>query len=722
MDTSLTRRRFLAGATLFPFCVNSALNGLAADAQPDDCRLQPLKDLDGYFPFTPPSTRAEWEKRAERVRRQLLVSLGLWPLPTRSLLNPVIHGGLERENYRVEKVFFESAPGFFVTGSLYRPLKVTQKVPGVLFGHGHWEDGRMMDMGADAIRQQIAIGAEHFEEGGRSIMQALCVGLARMGCAVFHYDMIGYADSQQIPFDLAHKFATQRPEMNTTENWGLFSPQAETHLQSVMGLQTWNSMRALDFLLTLPEVDPERVACTGASGGGTQTFILSALDTRVKVAFPAVMVSTAMQGGCTCENACLLRVGTGNVEIAALIAPRPLGMTCANDWTREMSTRGFPELKQLYTLMGAPDNVALFRGEHFEHNYNSVSRVACYGWFNQHFKLGFKEPIIEKDYQRLTREQLTVWDAQHPQPPGGPDFEKRLLQILWKDTQQQVAAAAQSPDQFRQLIRPALEVVLGRTFTQAGKVQWTPSDKQDRGAWLQIKGKLDNLTFHESLPVTICQPKQWNGKSVAWLSDQGKSGLFDGDKPIQPVQSLLDSGFAVWGIDLLYQGEFLPNGQPITKTRRVKNPRESAAYTLGYNDSLFAQRVHDVLTLLQGMRTSNSPAKKVIALALDPETAPVLAAALSVADQALDAAAIRTHGFRFGKVLDVLSVNFLPGGARYGDLPGMIALGQVASLWLADEPASTMDMLAKLSTAKAVRYEGSPDKTAQEAALWVSRL
>src|ERR1051325_10436318 len=113
-----------------------------------------------------------------------------------------------------------------------------------------------------------------------------------------------------------------------------------------MGLQTWNSIRALDFVTSLPDVDASRIGVTGASGGGTQTFILCAVDPRPAVEFPAVMVSTAMQGGCTCENASLLRIHTGNIEFAALFAPKPQGMTCANDWTKEMSTKGFPELKQ----------------------------------------------------------------------------------------------------------------------------------------------------------------------------------------------------------------------------------------------------------------------------------------------------------------------------------------------------------------------------------------
>ena len=302
---------------------------------PADHRLAPLKDLDGYFPFTPPAGAADWAPRAERIRRRVLVSQGLWPLPTKAPLNAVIHGRVDRGEYTVEKVFFESAPGFFVTGNLYRPKQTTGKVPAVLFAHGHWTDARLSETPDAELRREIATGQERFEQGGKSRFQSLCVQLARMGCVVWQYDMLGDSDSRQISAALNHHYAKARPEMNTVENWGLFSPQAEAHLQSTMGLQTWNSIRSLDFVLSLPEVDPDRVAVTGASGGATQTLMVSAVDPRVALAFPAVMVSTAMQGGCTCENASLLRVGVGNVDFAALFAPKPLGMTCANDWTRE---------------------------------------------------------------------------------------------------------------------------------------------------------------------------------------------------------------------------------------------------------------------------------------------------------------------------------------------------------------------------------------------------
>jgi dienelactone hydrolase len=649
-----------------------------------------LKDLDGYFPFTPPKSKEQWTKRAERVRRQILVSQGLWPMPTKTPLNAVIHGRIDRGEYTVEKVFFESAPGFFVTGNLYRPKHVTGKVPGVLFAHGHWADARLMETPAAELRAELADGAERFEQGGRSRFQSMCVQLARMGCVVWQWDMLGNSDSQQFSMQLVHGFKKQRPEMNTVENWGLFSPQAEAHLQSAMGLQTWNSIRSLDFLLSLPEVDPARIAITGASGGGTQTMLLAAIDSRVALSFPAVMVSTAMQGGCTCENASLLRVNTGNIEFAALFAPKPQGMTCANDWTKEMSTKGFPELKQLYTLLGAPNNVMLKRGEHFPHNYNAVSRSAFYGWLNRHFKLGQQEPVIERDYEVLTREQLTVWDEQHPAPKAAdPDFERRLLRYFHDDAQKQLRADQASPATFRKTYGEAFDVVLDGGLADLGDIEWSATKQSDRGSWTESAGLLRNSAYHEELPSIICAPKKANGRAVVWLSSEGKDALYAADGSLQrDVAALVNSGATVMGVDLLYQGEFLTGGKPFTRTPRVKNPREAGAYTFGYNYAVFVHRVHDVLAAVKFLKNKQNTRVSVVGL---DGAGPWVAAARAQCGDAIDAAVIDTSGFRFGKVLDLHDPNFLPGGAKYGDVPALLALAAPGRTWIAGE---TTDDLA----------------------------
>ncbi len=715
---------------------------------PKDIRLGPLKDLDGYFPFSPPKAVDDWNQRAERIRRRMRVALGLWPMPTRTPLNAVIHGKIDREDYTVEKVYFESYPGFYVTGNLYRPKGAPgnsirqdkqdnpvnpvkkKQWPGVLSPHGHWANGRFHDSGLENVRREIVQGAERFEEGGRSPLQSRCMQLARMGCIVFHYDMIGYADSRQISSDIAHGFAKQRPEMSTVENWGLYSPQAESHLQSVMGLQTWNSIRSLDFLLGLPDVDAERIGVTGASGGGTQTFILAAIDPRPTVAFPAVMVSTAMQGGCTCENACLLRIGTGNVEFAALFAPKPLGLTAADDWTREMTTKGFPELQKLYQMVGSPHNVMLKSLTHFGHNYNYVSRAAMYQWFNKHLKLGWQEPIVEEDYERLTKEEMSVWDQEHPQPEGGPGFERRLLRWINDDSEKQLRQARESLTAYRELVGGAIDVIIGRNLAEAGDVVFKETEKSESAAYQQSLGLLRNETYQEEIPAVLLRPSSWKGKTVLWIDAQSKSGLYDQrpltaesaesaerkietknsaisadsavkEETLRPeIRMLLDAGVEVLGIDLLYQGEFLADGKPITQTRRVENKRESAAYTFGYNDTLFAQRVHDILSAVKYVKQRDSETR-ILALVGLKGAGHWVAAARAQAGGAIDIAAIDTAGFRFGKIPDIRDVDFLPGGAKYGDLPGIIALHAPQRLWLAGEgKAETIKEFYTLASAE----------------------
>ena len=398
----------IASGAAGPPLVAAELRALPDGERPRDVRLGPLRTLDSEFPFQEVSSPEEWAARAEELRRRVRVATGLWPPPTRTPLRAIVHGPVDRPEYTVEKVFLESLPGHFVTGNLYRPRGVEGKRPAVLSPHGHATDGRFQDHGPERVREEIASGAELFEVGGRHPLQARAVQLARMGCVVFQYDMVGYADSVQ----LAHHGLGVREEMNTRTRWGFSSPQAELRLQSLMGLQTWNSTRALDFLLSLPDVDPGRVAVEGHSGGGTQTFILAAVDERPSVVFPAVMVSIAMQGGGQCENACYLRVGAGNVDLAALAAPRPLGMTGADDWTLEIEEKGLPELRGLYRMLGAPGNVAARSFPRFGHNYNAVSRAVMYTWLNRHLGLGFAEPIREEDYRPLSREEASVWNTE----------------------------------------------------------------------------------------------------------------------------------------------------------------------------------------------------------------------------------------------------------------------------------------------------------------------
>jgi len=685
--------------------------GLLNIASAEDARLGPLKDLNGYFPFPAPKSVQEWEPRRDFVRRQLTVSQGLWPMPTKTPLNAVIHGKIDQGDYTIEKVYFESAPGFFVTGNLYRPKNITGKVPAVVFPHGHWTDARFLIQPDKYVREEIATGQERFEQGGQSRFQSMCVQLARMGCVAWQIDALSDSDSKQFTPEVIHKFAKQRPEMNRTEGWGLYSPQAEANLQSVMGLQTLNSIRSVDFLLTLPEVDPTRLAVTGSSGGGTQTMLLAASDSRVALSYPVVMVSTAMQGGCSCENATLLRVNSGNVEIAALFAPKPQGMNTANDWTKEMATKGFPDLQALYKLYGKKDYVTLQRGEHFPHNYNAVTRMGFYEVLNRHFKLGQASPIVEKDYAPLPKEKLTVWDDAHPAPKSGdPDFERGLLKWLKSDAQQQLLAAAKTAEGREHLLRPAIEAIIGRPYAQAGKISFPDASTQWRDSHFRTQGRLLNATYGEEVAIDWLQPINPTGEVVVWLDDSGKGAARLADGSIRPeLQALIDRGVGVLTADL-----FLQDDKGLKQTRIVAGPREVPAYTFGYNHALFAQRVHDVMTITNYLltpRDSSQPAVKKVSLAGFGKMGAVAAAARAATGNAIAKAAIDTGAFRFGQLLDYRDPMFLPGGSKYLDVPGLLCVASAQPLWVAGEPDAALFPTAVLHQA------GADAKTA--AADWL---
>ena len=291
----------------------------AADAKPTLCVGNYHSEADAVKQLArlsaTHSSKGEWLTRAAMIRRQILNGARLNPLPDRTPLKARIHKKRDYDGYSVESAAFEARPGFHVYGSLYRPLGKSGPFPGILCPHGH------------------ARGPE----GGRyrADQQHRCATLARMGAVVFSYDMIGFGDSLFLGWDHKHKQA--------------------------LALQTWSSIRALDFMETLPDVDKKRLGVTGCSGGGTQTFLLTAVDKRVAVAVPVVMVSAHFFGGCHCESGMPIHktpeLETNNAEIAALAAPRPMQLvSVGGDWTKNTPSVEYPFIKNVYKYFGCANS------------------------------------------------------------------------------------------------------------------------------------------------------------------------------------------------------------------------------------------------------------------------------------------------------------------------------------------------------------------------------
>lgn len=323
-------------------------------------------------------TREKWEARAADIRRGILEGAGLHPLPeNRSTPGTRRHSVREMDGYTVENVALETAPGFFVCGNLYLPFGRSGKRPVVLSSHGHWpgtplEHGRFQEM-----------------------TQLRCGALARMGCAVIAWDMVGHGES-------------------AIAGWKHNSDPQE------LRLQLWNSIRILDFMLSLPDSDPAKVAVTGESGGATQAFLLAAVDPRVRASIPCVQVSAWFYGGCACESGLPIHVRpthtANNAEIAATFAPKPLlVISDGADWTRDNPELEYPHLRKIYGLFGREGAVKNVHLADEGHDYGPSKRQALYEFIASNFGL----KLADADESKVTvqpAERLQAFDNDHPRP------------------------------------------------------------------------------------------------------------------------------------------------------------------------------------------------------------------------------------------------------------------------------------------------------------------
>lgn len=444
---------------------------LAQDVPTADRRAAEVRHLDLTYQFTPYKSKEEWQARAAQLRGQILNAAGLWPLPERTPLNAKIFGLLDKGDYTVEKVYFESLPGHYVTGNLYKPKNATGKLPAVLCPHGHWAYGRLEN-------QQLNSG------------QSRAANFARQGYVAFTWDMVGYNDSTAI----THNFASHKEGLARESLWGI----------NLLGLQLWNSMRAVDFIEALPEVDRNRIGVTGESGGGTQTFLLYAVEDRIKVSAPVNMISSTMQGGCLCENTPLLRIDTNNMEIGACMAPRPMMMIAATgDWTKLTPTVEFPAVQSVYQLFDAADKVKYAQFD-APHNYHKESREAVYGWF-AHWLQGRAEitPIKEKSSNIPTLTEMLVFYGRSR--PENELNETQLTAALIAARQKQFAAAlpkdAASLESFKATYGKALQYSLMVELPKPDDLVTTFKDPPGIRI-ISRRGHNDLVPLHISRPTT----------------------------------------------------------------------------------------------------------------------------------------------------------------------------------------------------------------------------
>lgn len=324
-------------------------------------------------------TKEDAEAYVVTVREKIRQSFG--PNPERTPLNAKIAGTVDRDGYKIEKIIFESRPGFLVTGNLYLPQGRKVPLPGVVGVCGHSTNGK---------------AAEAY--------QSFAQGLTRQGYVTFIFDPIGQGERLQ------YVDAALKPKRGIGVSEHLYAGNQQFLVGEFFGMwRAWDGIRALDYLLTREEVDPKQVGITGNSGGGTMTTWLCGVEPRWTMAAPACFVTTFRRN---LENELpadteqcpprAIALGLDHDDFLAAMAPKPVIILAKERDFFDVrgSMEAFARLKRLYTLLGAADNIQLHIGP-TDHGYSQENREAMYGFFNRVTKISDadKEPAltIEKD-------------------------------------------------------------------------------------------------------------------------------------------------------------------------------------------------------------------------------------------------------------------------------------------------------------------------------------
>lgn len=600
----------------------------------NDTRLTAARDC--HTPFVPPSpaSSAEWARHCSVVRDRIRFAANLLPEPTRTRLNVNVFDRSDYPGFSVEKVSFESRPGVSVAGNLYRPEFGQRPFPAVLCPHGHWPMGRL-------------------ERSAEADVVARCVLLARAGFVVLTYDMVGYGDDR-----------------TSGHPWNVVAAMTALRFGvSLFGVQLWNSIRALDVLSEVADVDSNRIGCTGGSGGATQTYYLAAIDDRIRAMAPVCMLSAHYQGGCPCEEPLLFHsAGLSTVDVVGASAPRHvLLVSVTGDWTNENEAMEVPALRRIYALHGAEHRVVSVHSEG-EHNYGRAIRQVVVRWLSGALAgISVPEEALDEttipdipetvlrvraaDRMRASQRReddligrLIAEERQHFRAVPTTGAEVSRIRTVWGPVYR-TAAQLNQPER----LCPGTPWGVARTDTievrscaigRYGHVERTP------GVWILRRGAPSPVRY------------------ALVVAGDGKQSLFTDGHPIPTIARLLDHGYGLLAIDLLGTGEAseLLDQDP--------HDRGDPVY-YAFNKSVGAHRIQDVvngIAVLRQRLPSSKPllvglgAGAVFALLARPLVAPVAGTVVDLSNEETDGDEYWT------------GVNYLPCLGRLGDLRGALIL------------------------------------------------
>ncbi len=605
-----------------------------------DRRLTNIYHNEFAYSADPAKDLVEWRERRDFTRSQVILAAGLNPMPDKMPIDAKIWGHTKHEGTVIAKVRFESMPGLICTGNLYMPERVGDQAPGILCPHGHWTKGRV-----------------HHEERGS--IPTRCMMLARLGFIVFSYDMLGYNDNNEIMHTWPVELLREAALSGVTP----------------FGLQTWNSLRALDFLCALPNVDERRIGCTGASGGASQTWTVSLLDERIKVLAPVCMLSSHYQGGCTCEEGPLLRLnGVTSFDVLSACAPRPLLLPAVTqDWTNLNPSYEVQALRKVYALFGAEDALKSFQLD-APHNYNHDTRERVYPWFT-HWLLNqsLRETIVEDELQMPPLNVLL-----HNEPPtpativSTKEHIQKISAHLCKNALPDIETVS-NPMAFRaERINLVGEIVnndqnLKNVVMRVTCPQWEMEEGCVQGCLISRRDVGDVIPAVNVVP----NKPQADKPACLLLSTIGKNEYLAGGNSSTVLDMLVSNGCFCLLPDLMGSGETAD--MPSKSYRQEEKLRFFA-----FNPSLFSMRVQDILTCIKLL--SELGHKKISLIATGDAVKPALAA-LAICKE-VHSAVLDMDGQSDEDAAWLPLLDYQPMIKKIGGMKGLAALANVSSLGL----------------------------------------